>query len=147
MKRVNLGAGYDIRAGWVNVDRVQLPGIEVVHDLDVAPWPWDDTSIDEISAIDVFEHVNDPLVFMNQSHRILKPGGILRMRTPHWQNVNAFTDPTHKRFTTEQTWDYWVSGTEFYSKYGRAYCDEGVAFKKIKIELEAGNLNVVLRSL
>lgn len=147
MRRLNLGCGLQPIAGWVNTDRVKLPGVDIVHDLDTAPWPWDDASVDEISAIDVFEHVDDPLIFMNQAARVLKPGGILRMRTPHWQNINSFSDPTHRRHPTEQTWDYWIAGTQFHEKYGPAYCDEGVAFEKVKIELEAGNLVVVLRRL
>ena len=147
MKRLNLGAGYDSRAGWVNVDVVKLPGIDVVHDLDDAPWPWDTASVDEIQAIDVFEHVNDPLVFMNESARVLKPEGVLRLRVPHWKDINAYSDPTHRRFCTEQTFDYWITGTEFYVKYGAAYCEESVGFAKVKIELEQGNLIVVLRRL
>lgn len=147
MKRVNLGCGLQPMAGWVNVDKAKLDGVDVVHDLDAAPWPWDDASVDEIQAIDVFEHVDDPLVFMNESARILKPGGVLRLRVPHWRDVNAYSDPTHRRFCTEQTFDYWITGTEFNVKYGAAYCNDGAGFAKVRIELEAGNLIVVLRRL
>jgi predicted SAM-dependent methyltransferase len=149
MKRVNLGAGYDIMGGWVNVDRAKLPGIDVVHDLDIAPWPWETGSVDEIRAIDVFEHVDDPVAFMNQAGRVLKPGGILRIRSPHWKHENAYTDPTHKRYCTERTWNYWVKDAEFNIKYGAAYCDDGVLFEMVSLELTDANSNitVVLRRL
>jgi SAM-dependent methyltransferase len=147
VKRLNLGAGADTRAGWVNVDRVFLPGIDVVHDLDMDPWPWEDASVDEISAIDVFEHVEDPLVFMNQAGRILKPGGILRIRTAYWRHENSYSDPTHKRHCTEKSFDYWIAGTEFYEKYHAAYAAPGVAFSQVSNSLEGSELVVVLRRL
>lgn len=46
-------------ADCVNLDRVALPGIDVVHDLDVGPWPFEDGAASSIEAKDVFEHVND----------------------------------------------------------------------------------------
>jgi SAM-dependent methyltransferase len=144
MKRLNLGAGYDIRTGWVNSDIAELPGIDVVHDLDVAPWPWDNASVDEIRAMDVFEHVNDPLVFMNQAGRVLKPGGVLRIRSPHWRSESAYTDPTHRRFCTERTWDYWVKSTEYNLKYGAAYCYWDVLFEKVSLELTDGGSNILI---
>lgn len=148
MKRLNLGAGYDVRAGWVNTDRVKLPGIDVVFDLDEEPWPWDNGTVDEIQAIDVFEHVKDSIAFMCQAGRILKEGGVLRIRSPHWKFEHAYTDPTHVRYCTERTWDYWIKGTEYNVKYGEAYCKWGVLYEKVKIELDAtGNLNVALRRL
>jgi hypothetical protein len=32
-KRLNLGCGRDVRPNWVNLDRVSLPGVDVVHDI------------------------------------------------------------------------------------------------------------------
>lgn len=144
MKRLNLGCGSDIMTGWINSDVVQLPGVDVVHDLDEAPWPWESESIDAIRAIDLFEHVGNPITFMNESHRVLKPGGYLHIRSPHWKHENAFTDPTHRRFCTERTWDYWTEGTEFNRKYGSAYGGEGVLFERVSLELADGNSNITL---
>lgn len=147
MRRVNLGAGSDIRAGFVNVDWAALPGVDIVHNLDVLPWPFEDASVDEIIANDIFEHVNDALGFVNEIGRILKPGGVLRMRTCHWQHINAHTDPTHRRFPTEHTMDYWIKGTEFFEKYAGAYAAPGVAFERIKIERDGSELLFVLRRI
>ncbi len=40
-KNLNLGAGKDIVDGYINHDIVELPGIDIVHDLNVFPWPWE----------------------------------------------------------------------------------------------------------
>ena len=37
--KLHLGCGTDIRAGWVNLDCAKLPGVDIVHDLNVLPLP------------------------------------------------------------------------------------------------------------
>jgi predicted SAM-dependent methyltransferase len=145
VKRLNLGAGTDIRAGWVNSDIVKLQGIDVVHDLDVFPWPWETGTVDEILANDLFEHVHDALGFVNECGRILKAGGFLRVRTPHYQHENSWTDPSHVRHCTEKSLDYWTLGTEFYEKYSAGYAAEGVAFERVNVTVEGGNILFILR--
>lgn len=147
MKKLNLGAG-DLPLAWhINVDITPLPGIDVVHDLDVVPWPWEDSSIDEIQGFDIFEHVDKPLEFMNECARVLKSGGVLNLHTNYWKSENAYTDPTHKRFCTERTFDYWIKDTEFNVRYGKAYTRDGGEFEKIYIRLDGTELVVRLRRL
>ena len=62
-----------------------MPGVDMVHDLDVFPWPWEDGAIERIRAFDVFEHVWQPLPFMRECWRVLRPHGILDMHTVHWR--------------------------------------------------------------
>lgn len=145
MISLNLGAGGRIRAGYVNVDRVQLPGIDVVHDLDVGPWPWADGTAEEIRARDVFEHVNDPILFMTECHRILAPGGVLWIRTPHISSLDSFTDPTHKRHLTEHSFNYWIPGNVYYAEHNAAY--GGVAFGAHSLRMDQGSMVVQLVKL
>lgn len=109
--RLNLGCGPETLDQWLNVDIVPGPGVDVVHDLDVTPWPWKDNTAAEIAAVDVFEHIANPVGFMAEAHRVLEPGGRLMIQTSYWRSWTAFTDPTHKRFCTEHTFDYWIPGT------------------------------------
>jgi SAM-dependent methyltransferase len=132
--RLNLGCGTLPEPGWVNVDLADCPGVDVVQDLDVAPWPWPDGSVAEIQALDVFEHVDRPVLFMVECHRVLRPGGQLLIRTPHFQHWSAYADPTHKRFPTPLTFDYWIRGTEWHERYNAAY--GGVTYVKAGYELD-----------
>lgn len=124
--RLNLGSGGRPADGWVNVDIVEHPSVDVVHDLDVIPWPWEDGSAEQIVAQDVFEHVANPVGFMTESHRVLAVGGLLVIKSPWWRHQDAFTDPTHRRFCTEHTWDYWIKGTVLYGDHNAFY--GGVSF-------------------
>ena len=84
--KLNLGAGNDIRENYVNHDLVGLKGIDLIHDLNIYPWPISDNSFDEIIANDLLEHLDDFMKAMEESHRILKPGGIFKIRVPYWNS-------------------------------------------------------------
>ncbi|MDP3779170.1 MAG: class I SAM-dependent methyltransferase [bacterium] len=106
-KKLNLGCGIDIKEGWINLDSINIPGVDVVHDIEKLPLPFGDGEFDEILAQDVLEHV-DYIPVLKDLHRILKKGGILRIRTPHFTSKNNFIDPTHRRLFSVSTWDFFV---------------------------------------
>lgn len=102
MSRLILGAGprHNRLPGDVCLDIRAFPGVDIVHDLDVHPWPIKDCSYDSVIAIHVVEHLKTLLIpFMNECHRILKPGASLYLETP-LAGANPdmeFCDPTHVR--------------------------------------------------
>jgi SAM-dependent methyltransferase len=110
--KLNLGAGTDIRDGYINHDIVQLDGIDVVHNLNKYPWPWEDNSIDEIIAIDLVEHLDEFLPAMEELHRVLKHSGRLNLKVPYWNSVFRHIDPTHKRGFHEVTFHFFDPSKE-----------------------------------
>jgi SAM-dependent methyltransferase len=150
--KLNLGCGPHIADGYVNVDIVPLPGVDLVADLD-QPWPWPDGAVAEILASHLFEHVNDPLLFMAEAWRVLAADGILDIRVPYYRHIFAFTDPTHKRFCTELTFDYWVPGQGLHEGYGPGFgsLKGGPRFayhEKLKLAGQQGEeMRAILRKL
>lgn len=143
--RINLGCGRDLLPGWVNVDACPgLPGTYEVWDLDEHPWPFEDGSAEEIRGIDVYEHMHDPIGFMVECHRILAPGGVLRLQTAYYLSMDAYTDPTHKFSSTEHSFDFWVPGTVYYEAQNAQF--GGMVFSKRRVQLnrDTGQLDVVL---
>jgi SAM-dependent methyltransferase len=127
--KINLGAGTDQFEGFVNVDMIDLPGIDVVHNLIDFPYPFEDNCADEIRAVDVIEHLppyigkaHGVIKFIEECHRILKPGGTLYMQTPGWKAEFLWIDPTHVRGFDIQSMDFFDPAkpfgitTGFYSK-------------------------------
>ncbi|MBI4448904.1 class I SAM-dependent methyltransferase [Candidatus Woesearchaeota archaeon] len=116
--KLNLGCGRDIRAGYVNLDSRKLKGVDVVHDLEKVPYPFKDGSFDEIVASHVLEHMADLAKVMQELCRISKKGGRIHAIVPYFSNPGSFGDPTHKRFFTYETFDYFTenSALSYYSK-------------------------------
>lgn len=98
-----MGCGTDIRSDYVNLDVAQLPGVDVVHDLTIYPWPFDTDTFEEIELINVLEHLADTVKTIEELHRIARPGAKIIIRVPFWNSPDMFADPTHKRFFSEKT--------------------------------------------
>ena len=105
MRKLNLGCGRDVRPGYVNADRMLLPGVDVVLDLEQA-LPFRDGAFDEIYSSHVLEHVDAFLALMGELHRICAPGGVLKLYVPHLSFFGSYTDPTHRRFFGYHSFDY-----------------------------------------
>lgn len=79
---------------------------DVVHDLNILPWPFEDDSFDEIHAFEVLEHLGRQgdwqtfFAHFSEIHRILKPGGVLVATVPMWDSPWAWGDPGHTRVIT-----------------------------------------------
>jgi hypothetical protein len=144
--RLNLGCGSRSLEGWVNVDAVAQPGVDVAWNLDALPWPFRSGHVSEIRAYDVFEHVDDPLGFMAECWRVMEEYAPLAIHTSYWKSENSFTDPTHKRFCTERTFDYWIPGTPYYDRYAASYA-RGARFRREHTVVDGQELDVLLRKL
>ncbi len=93
LNKLNLGCGEDHKVGYINVDWSQLARPDVVHDLNAAPYPFKDNSVDLIEAFHVLEHLDKPFVIMKEFHRMLKVGGTLHVKVPHFSR--GFTHAEH----------------------------------------------------
>jgi len=107
MRKLNLGCGPDIKKGpgWVNLDYNSEYNPEVVHNIDKFPYPFKDKEFDYIYCSHILEHVGDIVKTMEELLRILKVGGTLHIKVPHFSNGNGYNDLTHKRFFGWRSFD------------------------------------------
>jgi SAM-dependent methyltransferase len=110
---LNLGCGHRRVAGAVNLDITEVTGPEVVHDLNVLPWPFPDDCFEEVLASDVVEHLDDVMAAFEEIHRICRDGAIVRVAVPHFSCANAYTDPTHRHVFGYFTPEYFAGANEF----------------------------------
>jgi predicted SAM-dependent methyltransferase len=85
---VNLGCGSHYHPDWVNIDIAPLgPGV-MAHDLSRGI-PLEDNSADAVYHSHVLEHIRHPeaLKFLNECHRVLRPGGTLRVVVPDLERI------------------------------------------------------------
>jgi SAM-dependent methyltransferase len=116
--KLNLGCSDRHLPGYVNVDRV--PPADQLVDL-AAAWPWTDSSIDQIEADDIVEHLPDRILTMNEAWRVLRPWGRIRIEVPTTDGRGAFQDPTHVSFWNRNSFLYFESGNAHRERFGSAY--------------------------
>lgn len=76
----------------------------------------------------VLEHLDNPMQVMEELHRLLKPGGKIKVIVPYFRSRWAFIDPTHKTFYTVDSFAYFDQNHPISSQYD--YTD--TRFKVIK---------------
>lgn len=96
--KLDLGCGKNKKEGFVGVDAMMFDGVDVVTDLALHAWPWNDGTIEEAHCSHMLEHVpaTQRPHFFNELHRVLKPNGRATIITPHWCSNRAYGDLTHE---------------------------------------------------
>jgi SAM-dependent methyltransferase len=119
--RLNLGCGRRAMPGFVNVDCVPLPGVDLVVDLDdpvKVSLPWADDSVDEFAMIHVYEHLRWPLPLLQELWRVAKPDATLMICCPYGSSDDADEDPTHVRRIFLNSFLYAGQPAYFRADYG-----------------------------
>ena len=96
-----LGEEYD-PSEFTVIDVAALSGVNLVCDL-AQGLPLEGGTVDEVVCVHVLEHIGDLKGIMREIHRVLKPGGVLKIWVPHCFSPIAFGDSTHVRFFTFET--------------------------------------------
>lgn len=109
---LQIGAG---RRKWRGVTTLDInPRLEpdVVWDLNVFPYPFEDNTFDMVVCEHILEHLGNVIRVMEELHRICKPRGRVYIRVPHFSSLNFNTDPTHVHAFSSRSFDYLCLGTD-----------------------------------
>ncbi len=106
---VELGSGGQKKEGRITIDKVDLPEVDIVADLEENLSFLPDNSVDEIHCRSVLEHIEHFENLMAEMVRILKKDGTAHIFVPHFSNPYYYSDYTHKRFFGLYSFYYFVS--------------------------------------
>jgi SAM-dependent methyltransferase len=106
--KLDVGCGTCKLAGFVGMDAHHLPGVDIVHDLTVFPWPIQDQAVEQIWCSNVIEHLPDTVATMNEFHRIAKKDCRVFIIYPHYRSFGSYGDPTHVHFFNENMIEYFL---------------------------------------
>ena len=116
--RLNLGCGFNKSTGYVNVDSSKLCAPDVLHNLEQTPWPWEDSSVDEIVMRHVLEHLGATtdvyFSVLREMYRVCRPDARITIVVPHPRHDDFLHDATHVRAVT----------LEGLSMFSRKNCEE-----------------------
>ena len=124
--KIDLGCGEHKTEGLLGIDIVQRPNVDIVHDLSLFPYPFEDNSVEFIQAHHVLEHVPDFIKTVEELCRICKDNSIIEVRCPHASCFpTVWADPTHKRALVKNSFIHWSNEAKhIYGFKGELIVDE-----------------------
>lgn len=136
MPSLDVGCGPYHKQGDVGIDRLPGPAVDVVHDLNVIPWPLPDARFDRVRCVDVLEHLAAIVPVMEEIHRVCTAGALVTIQGPTAGNWHRYTDPTHVRGFGYRSFDYFVPTSAFGQHYG--YSRAAFALTRVRFVKEPG---------
>lgn len=112
---------------WENLTTLDIDpecGADVVHDLNVTPYPFDDETFGEIWAQEVLEHFGTQgdwrgwFAQWSEFYRIMQPGGLFYITSPKWDSPWAWGDPGHTRIISHEALTF-LSQAEYEKQIGK----------------------------
>ncbi len=118
MRVLDVGCGRNKRPGAIGVDYNADTAADALADINGGRLPFRDSVFDRVELIHVIEHVENVVQTIEELHRVLKPGGVLRMETPHYTDFSSFCDPTHRWHLNSFSFRYFTEegGFSYYSR-------------------------------
>lgn len=115
--RINLGCGYDLRAGYLNVDLQPKHNPDLVADATHLPM-LPSGHFEEILAQDVLEHFERDRTqpALDEWSRLLQPNGVLIVRVPSLLDMfEMLSAPDRREFAKAQEVVHLMYGTQAYT--------------------------------
>jgi len=128
--KLALGCGNSKPEGFYGVDIAATDDVDQVQDLDAEDWNLPDDCFEEVEAIDLFEHLDNPVQFLENLHEICVNGAEVVITSPHFSSMN-WHDPTHKRMVGSRTFDNFAEKGRF-----QFYSDVQYRLKEFEITFE-----------
>ena len=117
--KLDVGCSSNCQRGWVGMDIRKCQGVDIVHDVQVFPWPIPDNSCFTILMSHLYEHImpHNRIKLIDECWRVLKPGGQLLLTAPYATSIGAFQDPTHYPCPNEATFTYFDPAYPLWNVY------------------------------
>ena len=142
MKILDVGCGANKYEGAIGLDNNPKTAADVIHDLGDFPYPFGDDEFELIVSRHVIEHVPDVMAFITELHRITKPGGRIRLVTPHYTNPDWANDLTHRNHFNSYSFNTFLPGRQVFDFYTdvqlkpvRTYCSLLSLWRALGIEI------------
>lgn len=130
---------------------------DIVHDLNVCPWPLEDNSFNEVHAYEVLEHLGRQgdyrswFAHFTEIWRILKPNGFLFATCPSAKSPWLWGDPGHTRAVTLESLTFLIQpeydkqvGVTALTDYRSIYRAD---FEPMVIQDDGTHLKIILRAI
>lgn len=93
--KLNIGCNQDIRKGYINLDQAKFNSkVDIMHNLEEFPYPFEDNIFEEIYARYVLEHImpDKRIGVLKELHRICKNNAIIKIKVPYKDKIYRSID-------------------------------------------------------
>ncbi len=91
-----MGCGKRKQKGAIDVDISEDADADVIHALNVFPYPFVDNEFEYIYADDFIEHLKNVIKVVEELRRISKNGATIKIIVPFFRSHYALIDPTQE---------------------------------------------------
>jgi hypothetical protein len=131
IKKLDVGCGDKKREGFIGMDILPFKVVDIVHDMNDVPCPFNENEFEEVVLDDVLEHSKNFLGILKEIYRIGKNGSIVKISVPHFSSDNMYSDPTHTIFFSSRSFNYFDKSL----RYKHSFYFQNVNFKIKKVHL------------
>ncbi len=110
VKALDLGCGRHKIPGAIGVDISPDRSVDIIHELNSFPYPFETSSFEAIHCRHIIEHIEDLVPFFNEIHRIGKRGCLVKGVMPHFSSACSYSDPTHRHHLGVRMFEFFCSG-------------------------------------
>jgi SAM-dependent methyltransferase len=115
---LDIGCGAAKMEGYIGMDVRAMEGVDIVHDVNIHPWPLPDECVSLAICSHLVEHIPPvairpdghtwfPFVaFMDEVWRLMKVGGTFMISLPYAHSEGFAQDPTHVNMCNHTTFKY-----------------------------------------
>ena len=144
--KLDIACGGNKQEGFTGIDIRELPGVDIVHNLEKFPWPIESDSVVQAIASHYVEHIKPwlSIPFMNEVWRVCTEGATFAIATPYPGSRGFWQDPTHCNGWNEATFQY------FDPRYPLYFIYQPKPWKILKgfpVWQANGNLEVILEKV
>ena len=84
--KLDIGCGISKREGFIGVDIIPLNGVDIVHDLNHFPYPFESDTASEVWMNNILEHLERPINVMEEIFRISKNYALIIVAVPYFRS-------------------------------------------------------------
>lgn len=117
--KLDVGCGQYKVAGYTGMDIRDVDGVDIIHDIQIFPWPLDDNCCSHIRMHLVWACIEPKyrIKLMDEMWRIAKPKCVLEMREVHSLAPCMTHDPLYYSGASEWTFLYFEPNHRKYKVY------------------------------
>lgn len=116
IKLLDLGCGKKKRHNAIGVDIIKNPQVDIVHDLNIYPYPFPDQEFDDILMDNALEHLDNINTTLEELYRISKENALVTIKVPYFRSHTS-VDPTHRHSFAYHSFFYYDPTHPFNEMY------------------------------